>query len=68
MTKLHPSTIIRAANIHPDIFAHDLCSKFGPQSSHATELLPTCHKRQKKVLELIVNQNKDKIAEWCGLK
>ena len=66
MSKFHLATIIRAANIYPDIFAHDLCSTFGPQSSHATELLPTCHKRQKKVLELIVNQNKEQITKWCG--
>jgi len=68
MTKLHPSTIIRAANIYPDIFASDLCSKFGPKSSHATELLPTCLQRQKSVIELIVNENQSKVAEWCGFK
>ncbi len=66
MSSFNPATIIRAANIYPDIFAHDLCSTFGPQSSHATELLPTCRIRQKNVLELIVNQNKEKITKWCG--
>jgi len=68
MTKLHPGLYVRAANIYPDIFSHDLCEKFGPTSSYSTGLLPTCIHRKKNVLELIVNQNHYKIEEWCGIK